>query len=151
ACDVVNILLRTNARSRLDLAGKFARSEFDVGGILAAATSSSEISADANKNGRRAASQLIESTVGSRPTFTILVDGRGRVVARAGMDDQLYGDMLAGYYLVDDALHGYLRDDLWLIDNQLYLAAASPVISNGYVGAVIIGHQVDKAFAEQFV
>jgi hypothetical protein len=151
ACDVVNILLRTNARSRIDLAGKFARSEIDVGAILGPATSRSEISADAHKTARTAATQLMDSTTGAKPNFVFLLDGRGRVVARAGLDAGTYGDTLAGYYLVDDALDGYLRDDLWLIDKQLYLVAASPVINRGYAGAVVIGHQMNKELAEMFV
>lgn len=151
ACDVVNILLRTNARNRIDLADKFARSELDLGGILKTVNGKSKVSDEAYKQGRTAASKLLESTTGAKPTFIILVDRSGRVVARVGIDDKNRGDRLSGYYLVDDALDGYLRDDLWLIENQLYLVAASPVISGGYAGAVIIGHRMDKEFAEQFV
>lgn len=151
ACDVVNILMHTNARSRIDLAGDFARSEINVAAVLAPATLSDEISADANQTARTLATELIGSTSGSKPSFVILVDGRGRVVARVGIDDKQYGDMLAGYYLVDDALDGYLRDDLWQIGDKLYLTAASPVISNRWAGAVVVGHLLDKDLVGKLV
>ena len=151
ACDVVNILMHTNARSRMDLAGDFARSEIDVAAVLAPATLSDEIGADANQTARTLATELIGSTSGSKPSFVILVDGRGRVVARVGIDDKQYGDMLAGYYLVDDALDGYVRDDLWQIGDKLYLTAASPVIGNRWAGAVVVGHLLDKDLVEKLV
>ena len=150
-CDVVNILLHTHARRRIDLAGQYARAEIDVSAILGPASGKKEVSADSNKTARPAAEDLMENTDESiRPRFTMLLDNRGRVVARVGMSDQLYGDSLAGYALVDDALNGYLRDDIWLIDKNLYLMSASPVISNNYVGAVVLGHAMDKKLAERF-
>lgn len=151
ACDVVNILMQTNARSRIDLAGDFARSAIDVAAVLAPATLTSEITDEANQTARTVATQLIESTSGDKPEFVMLVDGQGRAVARVGMDEKHYGDMLAGYYLVDDALDGYLRDDLWLLDGKLYLVAASPVIGNRWAGAVVIGHLMDKDLVEKLV
>ena len=151
ACDVVNILLHTNARSRVDLAGTFARSEIDVASVLAPATSSGSISPEANKTARAVANQLIASTTGDKPDFVMLIDGRGRAVARVGVHDNRYGDKVAGYYLVDDALNGFLRDDLWLIDGQLFLVAASPVIGNRWAGALVVGHQVDKELVERLV
>ncbi|WP_428267949.1 MXAN_5187 family protein [Haliangium sp.] len=151
ACDVVNILLATNARSRIDLAGTFARSEIDVPAVLAPATLARDISTEANQTARTVANQLLDSTTGDKPDFVFLVDGRGRVVARVGLHDERYGDTLAGYFLVDDALDGYMRDDLWLIDGTLYLTAAAPVIGNRWSGAVIIGHEMDKEMAEKLV
>ncbi len=151
ACDVINILLGTNARSRVDLAGTFARSEIDVAAVLAPATLASEISAEANQTARTVATQLLDSTTGDKPDFVILVDARGRVVARVGVHDDRYGDMLAGYFLVDDALDGYVRDDLWLLDGTLYLVAGAPVLGNRWAGAVIIGHAMDKELAERLV
>jgi hypothetical protein len=151
ACDVINILLGTNARSRVDLAGTFARSEIDVSAVLAPATLAGDISAEANQTARTVATQLLDSTTGDKPDFVILVDGRGRVVARVGIHDDRYGDALAGYFLVDDALDGYVRDDLWLLDETLYLVAGAPVIGNRWAGAVIIGHAMDKELADRLV
>lgn len=151
SCDVVNILLTTNARGRVDLASKFARSDVDLAGILGPVSTKSEVSSEVYKNARTAATKLMDSTTGAKPSFIILVDNRGRVAARLGIRDKQYGDVLAGYFLVDDALDGYMRDDLWIIEKQLYLVAASPVVGNGYAGAVIVGHLMDKDFASKFV
>ena len=151
ACDVINILLGTNARSRVDLAGTFARSEIDVAAVLAPATLAGDISAEANQTARTLATQLLDSTTGDKPDFVILVDGRGRVVARGGVHDDRYGDALAGYFLVDDVLDGYIRDDLWLLGGTLYLVAGAPVFGNRAAGAVIIGHAMDKELAERLV
>lgn len=151
ACDVINILLGTNARSRVDLAGTFARSEIDVAAVLAPATLSDGISGEANQTARTVAMQLLDSTTGDKPDFVILVDGRGRVVARVGVHDDRYGDTMAGYFLVDDALDGYMRDDLWTIDGKLYLVAAAPVLGNRWAGAVIIGHAMDQELARRLV
>jgi hypothetical protein len=151
ACDVINILLGTNARSRVDLAGTFARSEIDVSAVLAPATLAGDISAEANQTARTVATQLLDSTTGDKPDFVILVDARGRVVARVGIHDDRYGDVLAGYFLVDDTLDGYVRDDLWVLDDTLYLVAGAPVFGNRPAGAVIIGHAMDKELAERLV
>ncbi|ACY14451.1 MXAN_5187 family protein [Haliangium ochraceum] len=151
ACDVLNILLESNARSRVDLAGTFARSEIDVAQVLAPASLESDVSADANKTARTLANQLVESTAGDKPEFVILIDGRGRAVGRVGIHEDRYGDTMAGYHLVDDALDGYMRDDLWLIDDKLYLVAGAPVIANRWAGAVVIGHEVDKELADRLV
>lgn len=151
ACDVINILLGTNARSRVDLAGTFARSEIDVAAVLAPATLSDGISGEANQTARTVATQLLDSTTGDKPDFVMLVDARGRVVARVGVHDDRYGDTLAGYYLVDDALDGFMRDDLWIIDGTLYLVAGAPVLGNRWAGAVIIGHAMDHELAKRLV
>jgi hypothetical protein len=151
ACDVINILLGTNARSRVDLAGTFARSEIDVAAVLAPATLSDGISGEANQTARTVATQLLDSTTGDKPDFVFLVDARGRVVARVGVHDDRYGDTLAGYFVVDDALDGFMRDDLWIIDGTLYLVAAAPVLGNRWAGAVIIGHAMDQELAKRLV
>ncbi|HLU67048.1 MAG TPA: MXAN_5187 family protein, partial [Kofleriaceae bacterium] len=86
-----------------------------------------------------------------RPDLVLALDQKGRVVARSGMDETRYGDSLAGTYLVDDALAGYLRDDLWISGGQLMLMAGSPVITSqlDWAGAVVIGEVVDKEFASE--
>src|SRR5690606_1124044 len=82
----------------------------------------------------------------------IAVNNKGQVVARAGVDDNTYGDSMVGYHAVDDALDGYLRDDLWYLDGTLYRVAVSPVIERregAYAGAVILGHEFDKDLADR--
>ena len=152
ACAVTNILLTENARVRIDLAGDFSRFP-SVTKVLDAASRADRISPDLNKTARDAADELLGSVTGSiKPAFVLMIDARGRVVARAGkaVDTTRYGDTMAGYYLVDDALSGYLRDDLWQFNQSLFRVAASPVVHRDpgardrYAGAVVLGHPIDK-------
>lgn len=156
ACAVTNILLTDNARVRLNLAGDFSRFA-NVATVLDSATKSKEVTPDLNKTARDAADELLGSVTGSiKPAFVLMLDAEGRVVARAGQEAEKakYGDTMAGYHVVDDALHGYLRDDLWLYNNSLYRVAAAPVVRrevgvrDRYAGAVVLGHPVDKDLAE---
>src|SRR5258706_1397722 len=43
----------------------------------------------------------------------IAVDGKGKVVARTGLDDAVWKDDLSGYPVVAEALRGYRLDDTW--------------------------------------
>ena len=156
ACVVANILLTDNARDRIGFTGDFARAE-GIDKALATANAAGEINGDMNKAGRDAAAKLLGDIKGTPPSFVYLVDTRGRVVAREGTqaDRTRFGDSLANYPLVQDALAGYLRDDVWLHNRALFLVSASPVINrsatgDAYVGAVVLGYMVDKGFADDF-
>jgi hypothetical protein len=147
ACEVVNVLLADNARTRVALAGKFARDTVVVGPIDQA-NGQAEVAADTAKVAREGAGVLIERVEGNRPDFAIIIDKRGRVVARAKVAEADFGDVVAGRPLIDDALNGYVRDDLWVVDNRLYLVAAAPVIHGSeYIGAVVLGHAVTNELA----
>jgi hypothetical protein len=51
--------------------------------------------------------------------------------------------------LVERALAGYVRDDVWLYDGAVYRMAARPVIDSGrYVGAIVHGKKLDAGLAE---
>ena len=155
ACSVTNILLTENARARIDLAGEFARVE-SIAKVLREAAGEPKISAERNHTARKAARTLLndmEAQGSNPPDFVIMLDATGRVVGRVGMDEPEYGDSMAGYYLIDEALAGYLRDDLWHYDRGLYRVAAAPVIDRSidargrYVGAVVLGHHINNDFA----
>jgi hypothetical protein len=159
ACGVANVLLSQNARDRIDLASAFARADAPAGqprlkldAILFAASKASSIDADAHGTAKKALSELVDSVKGNKPDFVIATDRHGRVVARNGLDDKTYGDSLAGYYAVDDALDGYLRDDVWFLGGRLYRVAISPVIERRagvYAGTVVLGHEFDGALAKR--
>jgi hypothetical protein len=158
ACTVANILLRDNARTRVQLAGEFARAAapanepgLRLDAILFSASKGEIISAEANATGRKALANLLDSFSGNKPDFVWLLDQRGRVVARAsksGKGDERYGENVSGYFVVQDALAGYLRDDLWIDGGELSRIAASPVVTRqlDWAGAVVIGHAVSKDF-----
>ena len=157
ACDVVNIQLKSAARVQIDVASAFAR-QAELVAALERAGGLETIDEATAKAARELAAQTIAGVSGTRPDFAILVDRRGRVLARAGsagVDEAQFGDTIAGRFLVDDALAGYLRDDLWQVGKRLYRVAGSPVIKRDppvtYVGAVVVGNAVSKQFAEDLM
>jgi hypothetical protein len=154
ACSVIGILLADDARKRVELAGTFARAS-QVVTALESASGASKLDAQRMKSARSETEALIDGTGGRKPDFAILIDRGGRVVARARLDQEDFGDVLAGRPLIDDALAGYLRDDLWAQNGTLYLVSASPVVksgatqgSNPYVGAVVLGYKVTNELAQ---
>jgi hypothetical protein len=158
ACSITEILLRDFAQSRIQLAGETARVQ-GVDRVLLESSKGETVSAAAYSMAKKILGEDMSfgtkrqggKAVPYRPDLILALDTRGRVVARSGKDEKLYGDSLAGYFLVDDALDGYLGDDLWILGGQLFLVAAAPVISTGELdaGAVVIGEAVDKEFATE--
>ena len=147
ACGVINILLQDDARKRVDLASSFSRQPA-IEAELASASGAPALDEARMKNARGTAEGIIKEEKKRTPDFAILLDKKGRVVARALVEDTDFGDVLAGRPLVDDALAGFLRDDLWFIGAALYLVSGSPVISNNeYVGAVVLGHKLTNEYA----
>lgn len=152
ACGVIGILLTDDARNRVDLAGSFARTP-EVINALESASAATTLDEARMKQVRGIGEAVMKTIQGNRkPDFAMLVDRRGRVVARVRFDDGDFGDVVAGRPLVDDALAGYLRDDLWTEKGSLYFVSASPVIkAPDYVGAIVLGHQVTNELAQKLV
>lgn len=153
-CGVVNLLLADNARSRVESVRRLMRAP-ELASVLAAASASEAIDERRNASAREVGNRLMASASakGSAPDFAMFIDARGRVVGRVGRDDKDYGDVAAGRPLVDDALAGLLRDDLWVVDNTLFLVAAAPVIGGDqleYVGAVVTGRKVTAELLQAF-
>ncbi|MGE0872717.1 MAG: MXAN_5187 family protein [Kofleriaceae bacterium] len=155
ACGVINILLAGDARSRVELAGQFARAP-EIVSALEAASGAADIDTARTNEARKVGDKLMSEIQGKRPPdFAMLIDRRGRVVARVRIDQADAKDVVAGRPLIDDALAGYLRDDLWLQNGTMYFVAAAPVIKRdppvAYVGAIVLGHRVSNEFAEKVV
>lgn len=151
ACSVIDILLADAARDRVAFSATFARAP-EVISALDAATGAKELDANRMKQVRQAIEDLIKKANGAYvPDFAILIDHKGRVVARYKIDQDEFGDVVAGRPLVDDALAGYLRDDLWTANGTMYFVSAAPVIRTNspidYVGAVVLGQKVTNEFA----
>jgi hypothetical protein len=152
ACSVIHILLTDDARNRVELAGAFARSP-EIMNALESASGGDRIDEPRMKQVRDIGDTVMKAIQGNRkPDFAMLIDRRGRVVARVRLDDHDFGDVVAGRPLIDDALAGYLRDDLWAQNGTMYFVSAAPVVKQGgYVGAVVLGHQVTNQLAETLV
>jgi hypothetical protein len=81
--------------------------------------------------------------------LVLATDAKGRVIARAGLDEGVCKDFLDGLPLVGDALRGLRGDDTWSLDGKLYRVAASPVIGpNKYAGALVMGQEVGAPLAQ---
>ncbi len=152
ACGVVGILLESDARNRVDLAGSFARTDKIIA-ELADASAATALDEARMKKVREVGGSVMKTIEGARkPDFAILIDKKGRVVARVRLDEDEFGDVVAGRPLVDDALAGYLRDDLWAQNGTMYFVSASPVINQTeYVGAIVLGHQLTNDFAKKLL
>jgi len=77
------------------------------------------------------------------------VDTEGEVVAT--LDKNAMGsERLGKMPLVRDALRGFMRDDVWVYNGEVYRMAARPVFDGGrYVGAVIHGMVVGDDLARR--
>jgi hypothetical protein len=166
----VEMLLRENARKWVDAAAGFARvpappaqPSLKLDAVLAAASKPDKIAPQSHETARNTLTYIMSQVSGTqKPEFVIALDAWGRVVARVGVNEKEWGDDMSGYFLVRDALRGYLRDDLWYMDKKLYRVAAAPVIARApcedvtgeglrqtdcYVGAVVLGDEVDLPLA----
>ena len=153
ACGVIDILLGDDARNRVELAGAFARTQ-EIVTALEAASGANSLDEARMKQVRDVGEAVMKTIQGSRkPDFAMLIDRRGRVVARVHLDENDFGDIAAGRPIIDDALAGYLRDDLWTQNGTMYFVSAAPVIKRdppvSYVGAIVLGHQVTNALASK--
>jgi hypothetical protein len=155
ACSVIGVLLADDARKRVELAGTFARAK-EIVTTLEGASGAATLDQKRMKEARDEGEKLMKGIQGRTPDWAMLVDKRGRVVARVRYDQEDFGDIVAGRPLVDDALAGYLRDDLWAQGGTLYFVSASPVVKrtategqNPYVGAVVLGHKVTNELAQK--
>ena len=81
------------------------------------------------------------------------VDRDGHVVAGLGYDAIAGNDdfELGGYPAVNDALHGWLRDDVWVLGSKMYVVVARPVeydVTQRPAGAIVGLREVNNKFAE---
>src|SRR5262249_36529268 len=77
----------------------------------------------------------------------------GRVIAQVGYEAATaFEDFeLGGYPAVYDALHGYLRDDTWVLGGRVYRVVARPVeydVAQPPVGAIVGLKALDDTFAK---
>lgn len=83
-----------------------------------------------------------------RATMMFVTDTRGVVVGQIG-GDKLVGTSYAAVPLVERAISGFLRDDVWASEGTLVRMAARPVVSDGqYVGAIVHGQTLTPSHAE---
>ncbi len=160
----LDAVLRLEARARLDRIS-FITVDNKLGGLLKQAApvpvtdekQLSKLSSDTKDVLRGHYARLLEAAgPGAKeadvaPDIAFALDSAGRIIAQLGpLEVNPPGSSLATYPLVDRALHGYVRDDIWVYDRRIYRMAARPVLYGGdYVGAIVHGYRFDNAFAEK--
>jgi hypothetical protein len=82
------------------------------------------------------------------------VDQAGRVVAQVGFDQAsgIENFELGGFPVVADALHGWNRDDSWVLGGRIYRVVARPVendVNAMPVGAIVGARILDDSFARE--
>jgi hypothetical protein len=82
------------------------------------------------------------------------VDRDGRLVAQLGYDAAAGSDEfeLGGYPAVNDALHGWLRDDIWVLGSKLYVVVARPIeydATQRPAGAIVGLKEINNRFADE--
>ncbi len=145
-------MLKNDARRWIDYVAKLGTD----GKVIDALDSASRGSSDLrilHDSLRARLRDLVPDRQGIGVESIIAVDAKGRVVARAGDDENEYGESLAGAEVVADALRGYLSDDVWGADNRLRRIGAAPVLSKSHdriVGALVVAVETGKRLAEMW-
>jgi hypothetical protein len=151
----VDWALKIDARRRLDAL---------LTGSVDPALQQALVAANGAKDGRapdkarsdaRKALSSVNETIGSdwRDDALFAVDRDGHVVAALGYDAIAGNDdfELGGYPAVNDALHGWLRDDVWILGSKMYVVVARPVeydATQRPAGAIVGLKEVNNKFAE---
>jgi hypothetical protein len=147
--------LKIDARHRLDalLAGSVDPA-LQQALALSAASRDGKVPERARADAKKALSAIHESLPADwRDDVLWAVDRDGRVVANLGYDVAA-GDEdfeAGGYPAVNDALHGWLRDDMWLLGSKLYVVVARPVefdVAQRPAGAIVGLTEVNGKFAQ---
>jgi hypothetical protein len=148
---VVGWQLQIDSRRRLDalLVGSVDRGVQDS---LNSANGKDPVphpSKDAAKRALAAVAEKLPADYKEDALFS--VDRDGRVVGEYGFDSATDDMELGGYPAVFDALHGFLRDDTWILGGKMYRVVARPVefdVAQPPTGAIVGLKAVDSAFAK---
>jgi hypothetical protein len=134
------LLLKLDARARIDALAPIAAD----GDVREGVRGKKE---KALKDRLRSLNQQLEEL---RADLLIAVDEKGLIVAQEGRRAPRAGAGLGKVPLVDRALHGFLGDDVWLYDGEIYRVAARPIVDRGvYVGALVHGQKLDTVLAQR--
>jgi len=141
--------LKLDARARIDAIAPLAAHP-DVRTALKSASarrSDDELRA-LNTTLKPKLQDLNRQLLGMSADILFAVDANGVIVAQLGPNEARFGGGLATFPLVERALAGHVRDDVWAYDGSVYRMAARPVIdSGGYVGAIVHGKKLDEGLA----
>jgi hypothetical protein len=140
------MLLKLDARARLDAMAPIA-ADSAVREAMRSKKVDGQDAGKALKERLRTMNQRLEEL---RADLLIAVDAEGTILAQEGRRPARSGASLGKVPLVERALSGFLGDDVWVYDGQVYRVAARPVIDRGvYNGAIIHAQKLDAVLAQR--
>jgi hypothetical protein len=140
------LLLKLDARARLDAVAPIA-ADGTVRDAMRSKKVDGQDSAKVLKDRLRTMNQRLEEM---RADLLIAVDAEGTILAQEGRRPARSGAGLGKVPLVERALAGFLGDDVWVYDGQVYRVAARPIIDRGaYVGAIVHAQKLDAVLAQR--
>jgi hypothetical protein len=152
---VVGSFLRDDARRRASALIVPALDD-DIRTHLAKASASLDKIPNDSKDKVRAALRKHFNNIPAEHKFDALfaLDQSGRVISEIGFDQaaSIEGFELGGYPVVADALHGWVRDDTWVLGGRLYRVVARPVehdVTQMPAGAIVGVRILDDTFARE--
>jgi hypothetical protein len=147
--------LKIDARRRLDALLAGAVDPTLQGALVAADTSKEAKVPEKSRTDAKKALGTVNDAIPAdwRPDAVFAIDRDGRVVGEIGFETLLTGNEdfeLGGYPAVNDALHGWLRDDVWLLGGKMYVVVARPVeydVTQRPAGAIVGLKEINGRFA----
>ena len=151
---VVRWGLKIDARYRLDalLVGSVDKGVQDA---CVATIDKDKIPAKAKDDAKKALASVMDKIDKKyKPDALFVVDRDGRLIAQVGYDKaNTFDDFeLGGYAAVNDALHGWFRDDTWVWGGQIYRVAARPVEYDATqlpAGAIVALRAIDRVYVQE--
>jgi hypothetical protein len=149
---VVSWALQVDARRRLDtLLGP----AYDANIVKAIRNANGkEVPAASREEGAKALRSFNEKLADYKHDALFITDRDGRLVAQTGYDavNAFPEFELGGYPSVNDALHGFLRDDTWVWGGRIARVVTRPVeeeVGQLPIGAVVGIRWIDQNFAKE--
>jgi hypothetical protein len=151
----LEMVLKLDARTRIDAIGPIAANG-DVRTALREAnarTAGAEVPEATRTRLATRLGELNAQLAEMAGDLVFAVDQHGVIVAQVGGGQAPPpGAGLGAFPVVARALAGYVRDDVWIWNGELYRMAARPVIENGqYAGAIVHGKRIDDVFCARIV
>jgi hypothetical protein len=147
--------LKIEARRRLDalLAGS-VDATLQQSLVLADSSKDGKIPEKAKADAKRALGAVHDAVPADyRADILLAIDRDGRVVANVGYEAAASVEDFeaGGYPAANDALHGWLRDDVWLLGSKMYVVVARPVeydATQRPAGAIVGLKEINGKFAQ---
>lgn len=141
--------MRLDARLRLDALASLAVEPEVRQTLRSASGHQGTTSAGARRHLSQTLNELNAKLEEGRGDLLFAVDAEGEVVSTLDKNELGEG-RLDKMPLVRDALRGFMRDDVWVYNGDVYRMAARPVFDGGrYVGAIVHGMRVGDDLASR--